>query len=203
MSKCEKHVIISRREEEVEMENLKIGDKFVIHCYKHDGNIHRTWDEAVLLEIHDDYLIFGNNRTKVIEADGRTWRTKEPAVMYFFKKQWFNIIGQYKDTGIYYYCNIASPYIIEEKTIKYIDYDLDLRVFPDGSFKVLDRGEYRYHKNLMHYSEELDRILKSELTDLIELARRKGGPFERGTVEKYCAYYQELVSKYRVWNHNE
>ena len=40
--------------------------------------------------------------------------------------------------------NIASPYIIEEGTIKYIDYDLDLRVFPDGSFKVLDRGAVSY-----------------------------------------------------------
>ena len=44
---------------------------------------------------------------------------------------------------------MASPFIIEENTIKYIDYDLDLRVFPDGSFKVLDRGEYKYHKNLI------------------------------------------------------
>ena len=34
--------------------NVKVGTKFDIHCYKHDGSIHRTWDEAVLLEIHDD-----------------------------------------------------------------------------------------------------------------------------------------------------
>ena len=61
-----------------------IGEKFVIHSYKHDGNIHRSWDEAVLLEIHDDYLIFGNEKTKVTESDGRTWRTKEPSVLYFF-----------------------------------------------------------------------------------------------------------------------
>ena len=48
---------------------------------QNDGKIHRAWDEAVLLEIHDDYLIFGNDRTKVTESDGRSWRTKEPAVM--------------------------------------------------------------------------------------------------------------------------
>ena len=55
-----------------------------------------------------------------------------------------------RNNGVYYYCNIASPYIIDGKAIKYIDYDLDLRVFADGSFKVLDRGEYNYHKNKMH-----------------------------------------------------
>ena len=103
------------------MEKLIIGKKYEIHAYKHDGKIHRSWDETVLLEIHDDYLIFGNEKTKVIESDGRTWRTKEPAVLYFFYNNWFNIIGQYKKNGKYYYCNRASPFIIEEDTIKYID----------------------------------------------------------------------------------
>ena len=111
----------------MEKEELIIGKKYLIHAYKHDGKIHRSWDEAVLLEIHDDYLVFGNERTKVTESDGRTWRTKEPAVLYFFYNSWYNIIGQYKKDGIYYYCNIASPFIVEEGAIKYIDYDLDLR----------------------------------------------------------------------------
>ena len=174
------------------IEKLEIGKKYEIHGYKHDGKIHRTWDEAILLEIHDDYLIFGNEKTKVTEADGRTWRTKEPAVLYFYYNSWYNIIGQFKKTGIYYYCNMASPIIIEEGTIKYIDYDLDLRVFPDGSFKVLDRGEYKYHKNIMNYPEKIDVILKEELTDLINKVREKEGAFKYGTVEYYCNLYKKL-----------
>ncbi len=173
-------------------EELEVGKNYNIHSYKHNHKIHRTWDEAVLLEIHDDYLIFGNNRTKVTESDGRTWHTKEPAVLYFFKNSWFNIIGQLKDNGIYYYCNIASPYIIEEGTIKYIDYDLDLRVFPDGSFKVLDRGEYKYHKKLMNYSDTLDKILKSELTALIEMVRKKELAFDPKVIEEYNEKYNEI-----------
>ena len=173
-------------------ENLVIGKKYQIHGYKHNGKIHRAWDEAVLLEIHDEYLIFGNEKTKVTESDGRTWRTKEPAVLYFFYKKWYNIIGQFKKNGIYYYCNIASPFIMEEDTIKYIDYDLDLRVFPDGSFKVLDRGEYKYHKKLMNYSDELDKILRAELTNLINMVRKKENAFESGVVEHYCNLYSKI-----------
>ena len=175
--------------------DLEIGKVYEIHGYKHNTKIHRSWDEARLLEIHDDYLIFGNERTKVTESDGRTWRTKEPAVLYFFKDNWFNIIGQYKKDGIYYYCNIASPYIIEEDTIKYIDYDLDLRVFPDGSFKVLDRGEYKYHKSLMNYSDKLDMILKSELTELINIVRKKEMAFKKGKVEHYYDLYKNIKKK--------
>ena len=173
------------------MDELKIGKRYQIHSYKHDGKIHRSWDEAVLLDIKDDYLVFGNNRTKVIESDGRSWRTKEAAVLYFYKDKWYNVIGQLKKDGIYYYCNIATPFVITEDTIKYIDYDLDLRVFPDGSFKVLDKGEYKYHKNKMHYSDDLDIVLKEELTNLINVAKSKKIPFDNEIIHKYHKKYLE------------
>ena len=63
------------------MYNYQIGERFIIHSYKHDGSIHRSWDEAILLENNSDYLVFGNDKTRVVESDGRTWRTKEPAIM--------------------------------------------------------------------------------------------------------------------------
>ena len=68
---------------------------------------------------------------------------------------------------------------------------MDLRVFPDGSFKVLDCGEYKYHKSLMGYSKTLDMILKEELSDLIEHARNKDLAFKPGTVEHYYEIYKD------------
>lgn len=177
------------------MENLEIGNKYEIHGYKHNGKIYKAWDEAILLEIHDDYLIFGNEKTKVTELDGQTWWTREPAILYFFKDRWFNIIGYYKKNKIYYYCNMASPFIIEEGAIKFIDYDLDLRIFPDGSFKVLDCGEYNYHKKLMNYPKEVDKILKKELASLIEMVKKHQLAFSLGTVDHYCDIYKEITKK--------
>ena len=174
------------------MDSLKIGNKYSIHSYKHDGTLHRSWDEAVLLDIFDDYLVFGNDRTIVTESDGRTWKTKELAVLYFYKDKWYNIIGQNKEDGIYYYCNMASPYIIEDNTIKYIDYDLDLRIFADESYKVLDRGEYKYHKKIMEYPEEIDVILKKELKELINMAKKKEGAFNKEIINNYYKKYNEL-----------
>ena len=174
------------------MKKYKKGDHLKIHKYKHDGQLHRCWSEATFLDENENYMIFANYKTLVIESDGRTWHTKEPAIMYFAKDNWFNIIGQLKPSGIYYYCNIASPFVIEEDTIKYIDYDLDLRVFPDGSFKVLDRGEYQYHKKKMHYSEKLDTILKQELTTLIEKVRQKEYPFQTECIKHYYQEYKQI-----------
>ena len=174
------------------MNNLKVGDVLSIHCYKHDGKLHRKWDEATILDIKDNLLVCGNNRTMVSESDGRVHQTNEPAILFFYKDRWFNIIGQLKNQGLFYYCNIATPYLIEDNIIKYIDYDLDLRVFPDGAFRVLDRNEYNYHRKLMKYPDELDIILKKELTDLINKKKKKMPPFTVETIEKYHKLYENI-----------
>ena len=171
---------------------MELGHNYIIHSYKHNGNIHRAWDEAVFIEETDEYLVFGNNCTVVTEADGRTWNTKEPAIMCFYKNRWFNIISQFKNDGIYYYCNMASQFIIEDNAIKYIDYDLDLRVFNDNSYKILDKSEYKYHKTKMEYPEEIDVILKRELNDLIKMAEKKEGPFNRENIKKKLDIYNSL-----------
>lgn len=175
------------------MNRLKIGDNLQMQCYKHDGKIHRSWDEAVVLDIKKDYIVFGNNKTLVTEAEGNKWRTKEPAIMYFFKDKWFNIISQLKKDGIYYYCNIATPFIIEDNTIKYIDYDLDLRIFPSKEYKILDRLEYKYHKKKMNYSDELDEVIKGSLDDLIKYYENDFFAFNETLNHNYHKKYIDCI----------
>ena len=178
------------------MNKMCIGDEMKIHCYKHNGNIHRSWDEAVLLEVNKDYLVFGNNKTLVTtEVEGNSWRTKEPAIIYFFKDCWFNIIAQLKKEGISFYCNIASPFIIEEGTIKYIDYDLDLRIFANGEYKILDRMEYKYHKRIMNYSDDLDKSINKALDELIKLYENKAIYFNEQKNKEYYYIYKEIKER--------
>lgn len=175
------------------MEELKVGDKLTVYCYKHNGKIHRTGDEATVLEVTDEVLVCADFKTKVTEADGKTYKTKGPAIMFFYKYHWFNVIGQLKKRGLFYYCNLATPYLIDGKVIKFIDYDLDLRVFPDGGFKVFDRNEYNYHRKLMKYPDEIDKIVKKELDYLIMMKKNESGPFEKGIVQKYYQLYESLA----------
>jgi len=181
--------------EEVIMEKLEVGSKLKIHCYKHNGRIHRTWNEAIVLDMTDEYLVCGNSKTVVTEKDGTTHKTKEPAIIFFYPKKWFNVFAQFKKQGLFYKCNIATPYLIDEDIIKFIDYDLDLKVFPDGGFRVLDRNEYKYHKKIMKYSEDLDKILQSELSTLIDMKRAEEGPFDKSKIENYYNLFEQIMSK--------
>lgn len=171
---------------------LSVGDTLAIHCYKHNGELYKTWDKALILDIKKDYIVLGNDNVLVTKSDGRVWRTKEPAIMFFYKDRWFNIIAQLKENGLFYYCNIASPYIMDNRILKYIDYDLDLRVFPDGAFKILDRNEYNYHKRLMNYPKEINFIIKSELSSLIEKKKKNEHPFDKELIDEYFKIFLKL-----------
>ena len=175
------------------MEKIKVGDNLPIHCYKHNGRLHRTWDDAIVLEITDDILVCGNHKTWITETDGRSHKTKEPAIIFFYRHSWFNIFAQIKKNGLFYKCNIASPFLIDGKTIKFIDYDLDLKVFPDGGFRVLDRNEYKYHKKIMDYSDELDLVVKNALEELINIKKQNLYPFKEEVVNNYYNIYKNLM----------
>ena len=183
------------------MSKLKKGDKLQVHCYKHNGVLYRVCEEAIVIDSGKDFLVCGNYRTKITEkeridhANFHSYKTNEPAILFFYKDCWFNVIGQFKDSGIYYYCNIATPYIIDDGLIKYIDYDLDLRIYPDGSFSGLDRNEYKFHKKKLNYGEDIDRIVKYELSNLIEIYKKGEGPFNRDVLKKYHDEYIDMVVK--------
>lgn len=172
--------------------NYEVGDKLQVHCYKHNGKINSISDEAIVLEVTKEMLVCGNYHAKLTDNDGKSHRTKEPAIIFFYKDNWFNIIAQFKEYGLFYYCNIATPYLIDENVIKYIDYDLDLRVFPDGGYKVLDRNEYKYHKKVMNYSEDLDLIITKELEKLIKMKQNGEGPFNKKVVNDYLEKFKEI-----------
>lgn len=152
-----------------------------IYAYKHNGDFHRLWSESeILLETKDYFVTKTLSKVKVIEAENRYWYTKEPAICYFSKKRWFNIIIIYKDNEVLYYCNMASPILRELNALKYIDYDLDLKYFVNSKkIKVLDRREYMVNKEKYHYPDWIDIKLEKELKILQTWAKNEIGPFSK------------------------
>lgn len=170
------------------------GHWLAIQCYKHDGSLHRCWDRGLVLANNDDFIVIATKKAKVMEYNGRRWFTKEPAVTIFSKKEWWNAICMFKEDGICYYCNIASPALINNRMIKYIDYDLDAKLFPNGDIRILDEKEYLRHKNLYSYSDDLDTVLKYQMKDIVKRMEKRLWPFDDKRVQKYYNKFMELIS---------
>ena len=148
-----------------------MNNKVEIISYKHNGGLHRVWQYAYVVRQTSNMIVLINDYPNVIDGDGRRWRTKEPAVCYFFKDHWYNIVCMLRPNGITYYCNLSSPYVKDSEGIKYIDYDLDLVKTVKGELKVLDEDEYAENKEIYGYGEELENILIKELESLKEYAK--------------------------------
>lgn len=166
-----------------------------IKCFKHNGTLHRFWDRGLVVDNNDDYIVIATKKAKVIENNGRRWFTKEPAITIFSKKEWWNAICMFKKEGICYYCNIASPSLVDKEYIKYIDYDLDAKLFPNDDIRVLDEKEYAHHRQSYGYGKDLDTVLKYTTQDILNRMKNREFPFDDETIKKYYDEYLELTKK--------
>ena len=166
-----------------------------IQCFKHDGSLHRYWDRALVLENNKDYIVTATKRAKVVESNGRRWFTKEPAVTIFSKHEWWNAICMLKQDGICFYCNIASPSIVSKDMIKYIDYDLDAKLFTNKEIKVLDEKEYAHHRATYGYDDDLDAVLKYTIKTVINRMKKQEFPFIDDEIKRYFDKFLEMIKK--------
>ena len=168
------------------------GTSVYIQSFKHDGSLHRTWCKAFVLEADEDHIVVVTDRAWVIESDNRKWLTREPAVCFFYTHKWFNVISMIRHGGIYYYCNLASPSIYDGEAIRYIDYDLDVKLYPDGGYQILDENEYEEHALQMNYSDDIKRIVEDQMNQLIHTMEKHQDPFNHRCINHYYEMYLNM-----------
>lgn len=179
-----------------------MNNKIEIISYKHNGELHRVWQNAFVIRETSDMIVIVNDRTNVIDGDGRRWKTKEPAICYFYKKCWYNIICMIRNNSIYYYCNLSSPYVRDFEGVKYIDYELDVKVFPSGDKVVLDRDEFEFNKIDYDYSDRLINIIECELKRLLKVIDASANPFNQKCVFDDFNLYNSILEKLKIKRNN-
>ncbi|MBR0136896.1 MAG: DUF402 domain-containing protein [Erysipelotrichaceae bacterium] len=155
------------------------GSFVLLESFKHDGSFHRLWDKAFVLEADEDRFVLVTNQADVLEGSGHRWTTREPALYYLDSHNWYNVIAMFRENGIYYYVNLASPALYDGEAIKYIDYDLDYKIYPDATIIRMDENEYEHNRRVMKYPEEIQKIMEITLKEIPELYKKHEGYFNR------------------------
>lgn len=174
---------------------LKEKDMVYIQSFKHDGSLHRTWIKGFVIEANEQRIVAVTDRAWVVESDGRKWLTREPAICFFYPDKWYNVISMIRKSGIHYYCNLASPSLYDGEAIKNIDYDLDVKVSPNGKWIILDEDEYQEHGARMGYSKELDHVIRSQMRSLLNDIRNHRSPFDPDEIHQFYEKYQRLLKE--------
>jgi protein associated with RNAse G/E len=128
----------------------------------------------------------------VTESDGRRWHSKEPAVSFFSKNDWYNVIAMIKPEGVIFYINIASPTLLDNHILKYVDYDLDFKLYPDGFIALLDQKEFIRHQTKYKYSASLIATIELMTSQIGMWLKEKRYPFNVDTVTNYYKEFKAL-----------
>lgn len=167
------------------MEIPKVGSTIQIESVKHDRKLHRRWEQNKVLYSDEHIIIGGNNKTIVQEADGKRWQTTEPAIFYFDKRYWFNVIKIFGTDASYYYCNMSSSYTYQHDKLQYIDYDIDIIVDGDWSIKVVDEKEFVTNKITYQYSDDIEKSINKHITILKKWIMSRKDPFNESFINHW------------------
>ncbi|MGL4948035.1 MAG: DUF402 domain-containing protein [Mycoplasma sp.] len=179
---------------------FKIGNRVSVHAYKFNGWLYRTWDLPMIIEENDDYIVLANDKTFVITSEYKTKRyfhseNLNQIYWIFFKKEWFNIlISVKKNKKIQYYVNVASRYLIEEEAIKYVDFEIDFKIFSNLSWIEVDKKEFIQAQSLYNYPDSLIKkvdITTAELTKICN-ERKISDHFSKEKIAEFEKKFLEL-----------
>ncbi|WP_339022572.1 DUF402 domain-containing protein [Spiroplasma endosymbiont of Crioceris asparagi] len=166
------------------MKGIKPGDKLLVHAYKHNGVVYRSWERPLLIEKNEEHVILYNDKVVINEKKGTKWVAKEPALWFFPHDKWFNILCMFKNGCYEFYCNLASPYIYEENTIKFIDYDLDVKVYKDFSYRILDLVEFNRNRIKWEYGPKIVEIIWDAVVEIKRMIKEKSGFFDLNFIKE-------------------
>lgn len=94
--------------------------------------------------------------------------------------RWNNIAAVYESDGRFrfWYCDVAMPCTLDGDVLSYVDLDLDLIAYADGTYRVDDEDEFIAHQELYQYPPEIVARARVELDAMIAAHAAKQFPFD-------------------------
>lgn len=90
---------------------------------------------------------------------------------YYWLDRWYNIFRFHESNGTLrnYYLNINMPPTFVRGELNYIDLDIDIAVWPDSSYQILDRDEFEINAERFGYSQQVRDMVESTLAQLLNI----------------------------------
>jgi len=155
----------------------KMGDSITVHKLDEKGNEAWSYQGTVLSKTTTSLTLQAFFDREDILVEGLLMKRGDRFIETYFSNRWYNIfkIHDSRDGRLKgWYCNICRPAQIKNGHIYAEDLELDLIVFPDGGWRVLDEDEF----DQLEISIEDRMESKGALDQLIDLARLRKAPFE-------------------------
>ncbi|WP_036452666.1 DUF402 domain-containing protein [Mycoplasma buteonis] len=183
-----------------DFKNIKTGQIINVQAYKHNGFLYRQWNGAKVIFHNKRHIVLFLRGTRVTESHNETngWRYTESAIWFLPKDSFYNAIVLFKkNVGSYYYINMASKPIFEDNTLKFIDYDLDIKCYPEKDLQIVDREEFGQNSKQMDYPLKLKEKIHEEIKNIVSMYNNYEYFFNTEILEYYLkiAVQDKLITQ--------
>jgi hypothetical protein len=151
-----------------------------INSRKFDGRIRRSWQAELLEETEEFYLLVGEFDSEVKHSKLGVIGRGTVSYEYYWKNEWYNVFRFHEPDGNLrnFYCNINRPPEFAGDVLDYIDLEIDILVWRDFSFEILDLDEYEESSRKFNFSDEVKYKVEESLNKLLEMIKAKTFPFD-------------------------
>lgn len=148
--------------------------KYTVNSRRFDGTIRRSWKCEFVSKDAEKIDLVGSFEHRVEHPELGIIEAGTVSRETFYFNRWYNyfIFEQPAGTLRNYYINICMPPDVGEQMIDYIDLDIDLIVWPDGSWQTLDVEEFGVNRRKFNYTDEVIYRAKATLAELEDLIRK-------------------------------
>lgn len=138
------------------------GRQITVNSRKYDGRIRRTWTGGLISESDSHLVLVGTFDRDVQHTDLGLIRNGTVSFEHFWLKRWYNVFRFHEPDGTLksYYCNIAMPPDFDGQVLDYVDLDIDVVVWPDKRYEILDLDDFERNTAKFGYPDDVrDRAL--------------------------------------------
>jgi uncharacterized protein len=142
-----------------------------VNSRKLDGTIRRSWNCELVEDLGSLMTFVGKFDEDVRHPDLGHIKKGTVSYEYYWRDRWYSIFRFHEPSGSLrnFYCNINMPPRFENGVLDYIDLDIDVVVWPDFSYVILDRDDFEQNASLLNYSSEVKEKVEATLNELLEL----------------------------------
>lgn len=155
-----------------------INQTVTINSRKYDQSIRRSWGCNLVKRNGPLFVFLGIFDEAVSHPDLGYLERGTISYEYYWLDRWFNIFRFHEPDGTLrnFYCNISMPPIFSHSVLDYIDLDIDLLVWPDWSYQILDEIEHEENAQKFEYPPDVKSRAADALIELLELIKNRDLP---------------------------
>jgi protein associated with RNAse G/E len=154
-------------------------EQITVNSRKFDGTIKRSW-KCELIERSGDMLTFVGVFDRDVEHEDLGFiRNGTVSYEFYGLNNWFNVFRFHEPDGTFrnFYCNINMPPTFAGGVLDYVDLDIDVVVWPDSRYEILDREDFERNARRFAYPQDLIDSVETTLAELITSIENREFPF--------------------------